>query len=51
MAGYDTVSTLENLQEFQAYALLLAEAGYYVPRNWIWLMHSRPKVTGRVYTA
>jgi hypothetical protein len=49
VAGYDTVCTLENLQEFQAYALLLAEAGYYVPRNWIWLMHSRPKVTERVY--
>ena len=49
VAGYGAISTLENLQEFQTYALLLAEAGYYVPRNWIWLMHTPPKVTDRVY--
>lgn len=36
VALYGDVSTLETLAEFQRYALELAEAGYYVPKNWIW---------------
>ena len=36
IAGYGTVCTLETLVEFQKYAADLTEAGYYVPKNWIW---------------
>jgi len=38
---YMDVATLETLQEFKEYATLLNEAGYYVPRNWIWGMSIR----------
>ena len=44
VAEYDTVCTLENLTEFQTYALRLADSGYYVPRNWIWNMYQPPRV-------
>ena len=33
---YTQVCTLESLEEFKVYAKALAEAGYYVPKNWIW---------------
>ena len=38
---YTGVSTLETLPEFKQYAVLLNEAGYYVPRNWTWGMSIR----------
>ena len=38
MPGYYRVCTLENLQEFKAYANALKNAGYFVPKNWIWGM-------------
>jgi hypothetical protein len=41
---YGEVCTLESLTEFQDYAMRLAEYGYYVPRNWVWLMHTPPRV-------
>ncbi len=33
---YRDVSTLETLDEFNAYAAALKEAGFFVPKNWIW---------------
>lgn len=36
IAGYGPVCTLETLAEFRQYATALIEAGYYVPKNWIW---------------
>lgn len=44
---YGEVCTIETLPEFQAYAMRLAESGYYVPRNWVWLMHTPPRVRER----
>jgi hypothetical protein len=38
---YMDVATLETLGEFKAYALLLNEAGFFVPRNWTWGMSVR----------
>jgi len=35
-APYTQVCTLESLFEFKAYAKSLKEAGYFVPKNWIW---------------
>lgn len=40
-AKYRDVATLDTMGEFRAYALLLNEAGYYVPRNWTWGMSVR----------
>lgn len=42
VADYGTVCTIESLTEFKAYAIRLAEAGYYVPKNWVWGMHTPP---------
>lgn len=41
--GHDSVCTLESLIEFKAYAALLNEAGYYVPRSWVWGMSIRDR--------
>jgi hypothetical protein len=42
--GYhENVFTLVNLGEFKSYATLLNDAGYYVPRNWVWGMSIRDK--------
>ena len=41
---YMDVATLETLDEFKQYAVLLHEAGYFVPRNWTWGMSIRDKV-------
>ena len=41
---YQDVATLETLGEFKAYALLLNEAGFFVPRNWTWGMSIRDTV-------
>jgi hypothetical protein len=49
VSGYGEVCTLESLTEFQTYAMRLAKAGYYVPRNWIWQMHAPPRTTERVF--
>jgi hypothetical protein len=38
---YGPVCTLETLGEFKAYALLLNQSGYYVPRSWTWGMSVR----------
>lgn len=38
---YMDVATLDTMGEFRAYALLLNEAGYFVPRNWTWGMSVR----------
>lgn len=40
-AKYRDVATLETMGEFRAYASLLNEAGYFVPRNWTWGMSIR----------
>jgi Anthrax toxin LF subunit len=41
IAGYDPVTTLENMMEFRNYATALHNAGYFVPRNWAWHMSIR----------
>lgn len=41
IAKYQDVATLDTMGEFRAYALLLNEAGYFVPRNWTWGMSIR----------
>lgn len=41
IAGHDSVSTLLNLPEFKTYAALLHNAGYFVPRSWVWGMSIR----------
>jgi hypothetical protein len=38
MPGYYRVCTLESLIEFKKYAQALKNAGFYVPKNWIWGM-------------
>jgi hypothetical protein len=43
VAVYQTVSTLETLAEFKAYATLLNQTGYFVPRNWTWGMSIRDR--------
>jgi hypothetical protein len=40
-AKYRDVATLDTMGEFRAYAMLLNEAGYFVPRNWTWGMSVR----------
>lgn len=35
-ARYGDVCTLEKRDDFREYAAALKEAGYYVPKNWIW---------------
>jgi len=35
-ARYGDVCTLEDLEDFKAYAGALKASGYYVPKNWIW---------------
>lgn len=35
-ARYGAVCTIETLQDFKAYAAVLKESGFYVPKNWIW---------------
>lgn len=42
--GYDHVCTLENMEEFKAYAASLHNAGFFVPKNWVWGMSIRDKV-------
>ncbi|MDB4934365.1 MAG: hypothetical protein JWP87_1337 [Labilithrix sp.] len=43
--GYhESVFTLENLGEFKSYATLLHDAGFYVPRSWVWGMSIRDQV-------
>ncbi|HEX5438300.1 MAG TPA: hypothetical protein VFW98_14185, partial [Gemmatimonadaceae bacterium] len=37
-ARYGAVCTIETLQEFRQYAADLADAGYFVPKNWVWGM-------------
>ena len=44
---YEAVSTLETMDEFKTYALLLNEAGYYVPRSWTWGMSIRDRAGHR----
>jgi hypothetical protein len=40
--GYhESVFTLENLGEFKSYATLLHDAGFYVPKSWVWGMSIR----------
>ncbi len=39
--AYVDVSTIETLVEFKQYAVLLNQAGYFVPRNWTWGMSIR----------
>jgi len=41
---YTDVATLDTLQEFKDYALLLNAAGYFVPRNWTWGMSIRDEM-------
>jgi hypothetical protein len=41
VAEYQSVCTLESLDEFKTYAFRLSQAGYYVPRNWTWGMSVR----------
>jgi hypothetical protein len=41
--AYGDVATLENMDEFRAYANALHAAGFYVPRNWTWGMSIRDK--------
>ena len=36
VSGYGTVSTIESFAEFVIYATALKQAGYFVPKNWIW---------------
>jgi hypothetical protein len=48
VARYGEVCTIENLTEFKEYAALLNEAGYYVPKNWIWGMSKAPKASAAV---
>jgi hypothetical protein len=36
--GYYRVCTIETLIEFKKYAQALKNAGYYVPKNWVWGM-------------
>jgi hypothetical protein len=43
VAEYGEVCTIEALSEFQVYAMKLAESGYYVPKNWVWQMHTPPR--------
>ena len=44
IAGYDHVTTLENMTEFRNYATALNSAGFFVPRNWAWGMSIRNQV-------
>ena len=39
-ARYGDVCTLETFAEFQNYAAALYDAGFYVPKNWVWNMPS-----------
>lgn len=43
-ARFGDVATFETLAEFKEYAVLLNEAGYFVPRNWTWGMSLRDQV-------
>jgi hypothetical protein len=43
-ARFLDVATFETLAEFKEYALLLNQAGYFVPRNWTWGMSIRDDV-------
>lgn len=43
IATYGAVSTLLTLEEFKAYAILLHDAGHYVPRSWTWGMSIRDR--------
>jgi hypothetical protein len=36
MSRYGAVCTIEDLLEFKEYALALKNAGFYVPKNWVW---------------
>jgi hypothetical protein len=36
MAQYGAVCTIENLLEFKQYAQALKNAGFYIPKNWVW---------------
>jgi hypothetical protein len=36
MAQYGAVCTIESLLEFRQYAQALKNAGFYVPKNWVW---------------
>ncbi len=44
---YKDVSTLETMDEFKRYAVLLHKAGYYVPRSWTWGMSIREQIAGK----
>jgi hypothetical protein len=44
VSHYQSVFTLEALDEFKAYAVLLHRAGFYVPRSWTWGMSIRDGV-------
>ena len=39
-AWYGDVCTLETFAEFKTYAAALHDAGFYVPKNWVWNMPS-----------
>jgi hypothetical protein len=41
--AYGDVATLEDMEEFRAYANAVHAAGYFVPKNWTWGMSIRDK--------
>lgn len=43
VSRYQNVCTLENLDEFKEYAVLLHQAGFYLPRSWSWGMSIRDR--------
>jgi hypothetical protein len=43
---YTSVATLDTHDEFRRYAVLLNEAGFFVPRNWTWGMSIRDRPRG-----
>ncbi len=46
--GYpESVCTLENIGEFKSYATLLQDAGFYVPKSWVWGMSIRDDKSAR----
>lgn len=48
-ARFGDVATIETLSEFKEYAVLLDQAGYFVPRNWTWGMSLRDKAKAGVF--
>lgn len=50
-ARFGDVATFETLAEFKEYAVLLDQAGYFVPRNWTWGMSLRDKARAGNFAA